>query len=147
MASAVNNVPRLSRITVVLAVQWGYPGDKPSKWFLINPRNHSGSRLIKLIGHSRFIVTNSCKELVYKANDKGKPDVAWLHGNLKVLAPDVVLVCGSVAQSTFDRAMVSKDCVVLKLPHPAARTWTKADIARWSKRIQRSTIITTPKEY
>jgi hypothetical protein len=130
----------MRRIVVVLAVQWGYPGDRPSRWFRINPRNHSGNRLIKLIGHNQFLVTNACADIVYAASGKGKPNATWLQQNLAALAPSVVLVCGAVAQATFKRGMVGKACKVYRLPHPAARTWRKADIARWSARIQSSTV-------
>jgi uracil-DNA glycosylase len=124
-------------IVVVLAVQWGYPGDKPERWFHINPYNHSGRRLIGLIGHWDFKVTNACSDIVFRASDRGTPDSKWLRANLRVLRPRLVLVCGSVAQSTFERSMVDADTRVLRLPHPAARTWTKAMIKRWAKRIQR----------
>lgn len=132
-------MPRKSkaRIVVVLAVQWGYPGDPVTRWFHINPYNHSGRRLIRLIGHDEFKVTNACPDIVFRASDQGTPSARWLRDNLKALRPDVVLVCGKVANSTFKRGMVGKAVRVFKLPHPAARNWTKQLIERWSHRIQR----------
>lgn len=129
----------MKRIVVVLAVQWGMPGDVASRWFRINPWNHSGKRLYRLIGHGVFKVTNACKELVHRASDQGTPDAAWLRSNLKVLRPDIVLVCGNVAQSTFKRDMVPESALVFRLPHPAARTWTKKQIESWARRLQKHT--------
>ena len=128
----------LKRVVVVLAVQWGYPGDTVARWFHINPYNHSGRRLIRLIGHGAFKVTNACPDIVYRADQQGTPDEAWLRHNLKSLRPAVVLVCGRVAQATFERGMVPAGTKVFKLPHPAARTWTKQMIEQWSRRIQRA---------
>jgi hypothetical protein len=128
--------PRNCRIVAILAVQWGYPGDRVRPWFRINPYNHSGRRLIQIIGHTRFMVTNACPQLVCRASQQGTPDALWLQNNLSQLAPELVLVCGKVAQATFKRDMVGPGVRVLKLPHPAARTWTKRDIARWAKRVQ-----------
>lgn len=125
------------RIIVVLAVQWGYPGDKPLRWFQISDLNHSGKRLIKLIGHNYFYVTNARSDIVYRASDQGTPDWTWLACNLKALNPDVILVCGSVAQATFHRNMVHKGAHVIELPHPAARNWTKAKIESARRRIAR----------
>jgi len=127
----------VKRVVAVLAVQWGYPGDRVCRWFYPNPYNHSGGRLIKLIGHAGFTMTNACSDIVYRAAQQGTPDPAWLRANLKALRPDVVLVCGAVAQGTFKRDMVPKGARVFKLPHPAARTWSRRLIEQWSKRIQR----------
>ncbi len=126
-------------VVVVLAVQWGYRGDRVARWFAPNPYNHSGGRLIKLIGHGNFLMTNACSDIVYTASQQGTPDACWLRCNLKVLRPAVVLVCGKVACATFKRGMVGKATKVFRLPHPAARTWSKATLARWAKRIQRHT--------
>jgi uracil-DNA glycosylase len=127
----------MQRIVVVLAVQWGYPGDTVARWFHPNPYNHSGGRLIRLIGHGAFKMTNACSDIVYRATQQGTPDPAWLRRNLRALRPDVVLVCGKVAQATFERGMVGKAAKVFKLPHPAARTWSKRMIEQWAKRIQK----------
>jgi hypothetical protein len=121
-------------IVVILEVMWGLPGDSPRRWFKINPFNHSGKRLIKIIGHSRFTVTNACPDVVHSAKGRGKPDPSWLAANLKTLNPSLVIVCGRVARDTFKRGMVSKDAKVLYLPHPAARTWSKQSIERARRR-------------
>ena len=128
------------KIVVVLAVQWGYPGDRPERWFHINPYNHSGRRLIGLVGHRNFKVTNACSDIVFRASDKGTPDAAWLRRNLAVLRPDLVLLCGNVAQSTFKRSMVEPETKVMRLPHPAARHWSKKMMKRWTRKIQRHSL-------
>lgn len=124
----------MKRVVAVLEVQWG---PYPTPYFRINPYNFSGARLIKLVGHGNFYVTNACPGVVATAKGRGKPCAAWLAGNLARLQPAVVLVCGRVARATFKRSMVGKAAKVLYLPHPAARTWTKQAIKRTSKRIQR----------
>lgn len=126
------------RIVVILAVQWGYEGDTVERWFQINPLNHSGKRLINIIGHNDFIVTNACRDIVFDARDQGTPDPAWLRGNLRTLDPHIVIVCGTVANATFERDMVSKGCKVITMPHPAARTWTKAAIAATTTKVRRA---------
>jgi hypothetical protein len=122
------------KIVVVLEVMWGMPGDGPLRWFRINPYNHSGRRLIGLIGHGDFTVTNACPDVVYSASGKGKPSKGWLRANLKALRPDVVLVCGRVAHATFEQSMCPSARVVT-LQHPAARTWSKRKLVIAKRKI------------
>jgi hypothetical protein len=129
-------MPSAKRIVVVLEVMWGLPGDLPCRWFRINPYNFSGARLIKLIGHSNFLVTNACPDVAYNANGRGTPDAGWLAHNLAKLQPEVLLVCGRVAQATFKPHMVASRTKVISLPHPAARNWSKARIKRAQRRVQ-----------
>lgn len=123
------------KIVVILEVMWGMPGDPPRKWFRINPINHSGKRLINIIGHKNFFVTNACPDVVYSASGRGKPDKDWLRANLAALKPDLLLVCGTVAQSTFVRSMAPTAKNVIHLPHPAARMWTKAVLAAAKRKV------------
>jgi hypothetical protein len=44
----------------------------------------------------------------------------------------VVVLAVQWGYPTFQRDMVSAAARVLKLPHPAARTWKKRDIEHWS---------------
>lgn len=50
------------KIVVIMEVMWGMPGDKPRRWFRINPFNHSGKRLLTIIGHGDFFVTNGFQQ-------------------------------------------------------------------------------------
>lgn len=106
------------------------------KFFQINPKNHSGRMLHKLIGEeAKLLVTNACRELVSRASQHGKPDPVWLATNLKEIEVDhpkaddidVLLVCGKVAQATYKQCGYQpKRAVVIEIPHPAARgVWTK----------------------
>lgn len=110
--------------------------EEAPKFFKINPKNHSGRMLYKLIGQdAKLLVTNACRELVSRANQHGKPDPKWLASNLaeievthpKAADIDVLLVCGKVAQSTFKLSgYTPKRAVVIEIPHPAARgVWTR----------------------
>ena len=126
------------KIVALLEVQWGIPGQRPSRWFRINPLNHSGRRLIGIIGVP-FKVTNACSDIVYSARGRGTPDPVWLEENLRMLAPDVLIVCGRVARKTFARHMAPQATVV-RLPHPAARTWSKERIAAAKRRVQKAII-------
>lgn len=108
----------------------GYQKEEAPRSFRINPDNHSGRRLYKLCGsRANLRVTNACRELQRSPNDHGTPDSAWLKENLKLLEPfDVLLVCGNVAQQTYDVCGYTA-LRVLKVPHPAARMWTREMIA------------------
>jgi hypothetical protein len=121
------------RIVAVLEVMWGTPGRYRA--FRINPLNASGARLIRLIGHNKFLVTNACPDGVMRATERGRPDAEWLRANLKALRPDVLLVCGTVAQATFAHDMAPR-AKVLHMPHPAARNWSRQRLAAWRRRIQ-----------
>jgi hypothetical protein len=126
--------PRKPRVVAVLEVMWGLPGDKPLRWFDINPHNHSGRRLNGIINPHTYCVTNACPDVVYAANQRGTPSHAWLRENLKRLKPSVILLCGNVAQKTFTASM-APDARVIRMPHPAARTWSKAKIAQARRKL------------
>ncbi len=125
------------KIVVVLEVMWGLRGDRPRRWFEINPYNHSGRRLISLVGHEHFVVTNACPDVVYSATGRGTPSKKWLQANLGFLQPDVLLLCGNVAQSTFEEFM-APNAKVLRLMHPAARTWSMESIKKAKRQISRA---------
>lgn len=119
------------------------------RFFRINPHNSSGRRLYKLVGdESHLLVTNACRELVSGPQHHGVGDPSWLGENLRILdgerygptgqqkpsgfpTIDILLVCGKVAQKTY-RACGYKPMFarVVEMPHPAARTWTRYEIAR-----------------
>lgn len=124
-----------TRCLVVLETIWGGDGQAPGL-FRINPDNHSGKRLIYLLGHRDFWVTNACKEYVANAQQHGKPDSRWLATNLNRLEYDLLLVCGRVAQKTYNRVRSKPHCRTIIAPHPAARTWTKESLILWRDRIQ-----------
>lgn len=130
------------RVVAILDTMWdwrsqtseaGYK-DAP-RYFRINPRNVSGRRLYKLIGpDAALLVTDACRELVSSSKEHGTPDPNWLCENLTTLKNlgrmDVLLVCGQVAQATYARCGFDDEGIrVLKILHPAARTWTKDLIA------------------
>jgi hypothetical protein len=116
---------------VVLETMWGTPRDVAPGFFRINPENHSGRRLYKLLGERKFLVTNACKELVGGPNQHGTPDPEWLAHNLQRLTFDLLLVCGKVAQRTYLASKYKPDVITLFTPHPAARSWTNELIAYW----------------
>lgn len=105
--------------------------------FRINPDNYSGKRLYRIVGADADLhVTNACRELVGSASQHGKPDPAWLHENLEILAPfNVLLVCGRVAQATY-AASGHEFASKLEIPHPAARRWTHAAIEAAAQRVR-----------
>jgi hypothetical protein len=124
----------------VLDTMWGAPGRAP-RWFEINPRNHSGARLLKLTGADRVLVTNACPQQTGHANTHGTPSAVWLAGSLAALSARYrrlpLLVCGKVAQATYDAVPRSQRHrgPVVRLLHPAARTWTKAELARVQRQL------------
>lgn len=122
------------RILVVLDTAWGRGGS----FFRINPRNHSGNRLIKLIGHDKFLVTNACPQVVRDASRHGTPDPFRLRDCIMKLRPELLLLGGKVAQRTWEQAplVLADPPAVYPMPHPAARTWSKADILRVQAELQ-----------
>lgn len=122
------------RWLTVLEVMWDWRGDpsgKPFRYrrqapriFAINPRNHTGSRLYGWFGltpgEDNVWVTNACSEVVSRASERGTPNPDWLRENLETHASRFhrgILVCGRVAQDTFDR------CAKLKY-YKVTSIWT-----------------------
>lgn len=126
---------------VVLDTMWGGRGPADD-WFPINPDNHSGRRLYRITGaeYPGIWVTNACPERASHARQHGMPNPEWLAHNLDALPRHCrtlpLLVCGRVAQQTFQEAGFGHGGPVIKMLHPAARTWTKAAIIRVSRRVQ-----------
>ena len=153
------------RVVAILETMWDWRGmttgagyRQAPRYFRINPDNYSGKRLYKLVGpKARLLVTNACPELASSAKGHGKADPNWLAENLAFLdgrgweatddAPaqpdarwciDVSLVCGKVAQAAYkDSGYVPRKARVLEIPHPAARTWSRAKINAVAEKIQR----------
>jgi hypothetical protein len=143
MNTATSDHPR---VVAVLETMWdwrnqttsaGYRKEAP-RHFQINPDNHSGRRLYKLVGGADLVVTNACRELVCSAREHGVPDPVWLAENLQRLAPiALLLVCGKVAQKTFAICGFIPSAPVIEIPHPAARGyWTKLSIAAAQQQIR-----------
>ncbi len=133
----------MATVIAVLETMWDWRSmtsnagyQEAPRYFRINPDNHSGRRLYRLIGIGHELwVTNACRELVRSASDHGRPDPAWLHENLTMLIgqfqPRLILVCGKVAQETFSRCsyILPATTTTLHIAHPAARSWTIANLA------------------
>ena len=120
------------KAVVILEVMWdwrnvaGQAGyrERAPRHFDINPHNFTGRRLHAwLKDYPGFRTTNACPELVSSAKGRGKPCKEWVRENLAFLAPfDLLLVCGSVAAKTYERASAN-GARIIHLPHPAARCW------------------------
>lgn len=107
----------------------GYREIAPS-YYTISGDNHTGKRLYNWLGHYDLLVTNACKELVSGPNQRGTPDKTWVRANLAELWPfDLLLVCGRVAQGTYDLSMAPHPCRVIECPHPAARMWNARSLS------------------
>jgi hypothetical protein len=122
-------------VVAVLDTMWGERNGRAPRWFPINPQNHSGRRLYKLVGACELLVTNACPQLVNHATRHGKPDPKWLAENLARLEPALILACGNVAQRTLKESGFRGRTV--KIPHPAARIWTKKRVQRTARKIKR----------
>lgn len=120
----------------------GYVEQAP-RYYVINEQNLTGSRLYKWCGERyQLMVTNACPELVKSAKHRGKPDRKWLSENLRQLHErtkskqfDLLLVCGKVAQDTYNPFDAGK-ARIIELPHPAARMWTRNALALVGRVIQ-----------
>jgi hypothetical protein len=122
---------------VVLETMWGGNGGRAPRFFRINPNNFSGRRLYKLLGHDDFYVTNACPQYVENANRHGTPNPEWLATSLQRLTYDLLLLCGRIAQETYDQCGYTPKCVILRMPHPAARMWTKQMLQEWQERLKK----------
>jgi hypothetical protein len=133
---------------VILESMWGWraassAGRRAPQWFPINPENHSGRRLHRLLRvdpeEGQVWVTNSCQTIQAHAKKHGTPDPAYLLKNIIEFPQEIdwLLVGGKVAEATLglageidkagDGAMRAKleKSRALFLPHPAARWWSK----------------------
>lgn len=134
----------MTKIVAVLETMWdwrqmtsGAGYREAPRSFRINPQNHSGKRLYRIIGQDADLhVTNACRELCASANHHGTPDAAWLKENLEILMPfDILLVCGKIAQKTYrDTGFVFEN--MIEMPHPAARMWTLAMIESTAEKVR-----------
>lgn len=124
----------MKRVIAILEVMWDWRArtsaagfrEQAPRWFDINPENFTGRRLHKWLHEfDEFKVTNACPELVSSAKGRGTPSKQWLHENLMALHPfNLLLVCGRVAQETYEAAD-ALGARVIELPHPAARCWNR----------------------
>lgn len=131
----------MTRVVAVLDVAWGRGGVS----FKINPRNRSGARLYRLLGHDDLLVTNACPGLVRTPAGRGLPNPDYLNTNLQNLMPfGLLLVCGKVAQETLRQCRNKIDVPTILMPHPAARDWTKRGLNIAAARIRDAEARRTP---
>jgi len=146
-------------IVALLDSMWAWRGfnevgeDAP-RYFRINPDNHSGRRLYRLVGTRSLLVTNCCRVVQRSAEHHGKPDPEWVKENLSYLkheGMDLLLVCGKVAQYTFgqiasmptgatDGTAYLSGVGVFKfymIDHPAARRWSIDKLNQTQQHIER----------
>lgn len=140
----------MRKVVAILEVMWdwrsmtssaGYEERAPG-YYRINPDNFTGSRLYDWLGtegqyYDDLLVTNACPQLVCSPTQRGTPDKTWLRDNIKELLPfELLLVCGRVAQRTYEQGWIPRDIRIIELPHPAARVWTRESLAFAKRLIQ-----------
>lgn len=120
------------KIVALLESMWGWrgyhdEGEEAPRFYRINPENFSGRRLYRICPpQSKLIVTNSCRMVQRSANHHGNPDPVYVAENLGLAhldGADLFLICGRIAQETFDKAGLNFPNVI-RMDHPAARRWT-----------------------
>lgn len=153
------------KVLAVLSVMWDWEGMTSGagyekiapRFFTINADNVSGKRLYWFLDgllqyNSELQVTNACPQLVSSPNDKGTPSVKWLEENLaqwqyrlevakEKQEETLVLVCGKVAQATYDVVNLKPSSRTIYLPHPAARMWTRSSLDLAKQFIQDTRIV------
>jgi len=124
------------KYVAVLETIWG--SEVSPRFFRINPYNVSGSRLYRLIESRDLWVTNVCRLAGRHARQHGIPDADWLCQNLNLIDCDVLLVCGRIAQATYAQTTGywKRDARVIRMPHPAARNWTREQFEHYAKLIR-----------
>lgn len=119
------------KVIALLESMWGWrglhgEGEEAPRFYRINPENFSGRRLYRICGDANLLVTNSCRMIQRSANHHGSPDPLWVAENLTTAQRDgcdLFLICGKVAQATYDAAGLAFPNVI-RMDHPAARRWT-----------------------
>lgn len=146
-------------VVALLESMWGWggyndAGEVAPRYFRINPDNHSGRRLYRLVGAHSLLVTNSCRIVQQSANHHGTADPEWVRENIGILNIDrmhLLLVCGKVAQQTFRKiatipagAIEGKAYIAgigtisfLMIDHPAARRWSIEKLDQTQQHIER----------
>lgn len=138
----------MASVVALLESMWGWrgynqAGEESPRYYRINPNNFSGRRLYRIVGkeHS-LLVTNSCRMVQCSANHHGTPDPAWVLENLKFLRSEgmsLLLVCGKVAQATFESAMTTSERTLfphIYMDHPAARRWSNETLDAMTQRVK-----------
>jgi hypothetical protein len=125
------------KILAVLDTMWDHTqsGRRAPRWFEINPDNASGRRLYKIVGSHHLRVTNACQYIARNASQHGVPDSEWLQENIRRYDPQLLMVCGRVAQATWERTRTAPGRVLL-MPHPAARRWSHAAVKAAQQAVQ-----------
>lgn len=139
----------MKQVCALLESMWGWrgyntAGEEAPRFFRINPDNHSGKRLYRICGDVNLIVTNSCRTVQKSASHHGMPDPAYVLGNFRRAQLDgcnLFLICGKVAQATFEAAFPSRSERALFFPHvymdhPAARRWSNATIDAMTEQVR-----------
>lgn len=128
---------------VILETMWDWRSMTSSagycsapSFFKINRHNFSGRRLYGWLDPYRFLVTNACPQLVNHATKHGTPDVERLAQNLRSKRCRLILVCGSVAQRAYLDSGYQHEGIVRFIRHPAARTWTREQLAEARRHLQ-----------
>lgn len=149
----------MKNVVALLDSMWGWggfneAGEDAPRYFRINPDNHSGRRLYRLVGDSNLLVTNCCRVVQRDAKSHGTPDPEWVRENLGVLAVDrmnLLLVCGKVARETYEtlasipsgatdgQSYISGVGIVkfYMIDHPAARRWSIEKLNQTQQHIER----------
>jgi hypothetical protein len=111
------------KILVILQNMYSGSGrdTKAPLLFKINPYNHSGKRLYKLI-EDDFWVTNSSSILSGGgAKSYSGIDVKFLQRAIDKFDWDLIIICGNQAKKAFFMCEYLKEARLLFIPHPAAR--------------------------
>jgi len=115
------------KVLAVLDTMWGStPGKRAPHVFRINRRNHSGRRLysiVDLLPDSTLWVTNCASVQGGHANDHRFPDLSNLTWVLGKFHWNVILVCGGVAKSGWNKLDPKGSWIAVKMPHPASRNF------------------------
>lgn len=100
---------------------WWHPGDSS-----VSSRN-----LRRMVPDGMDILCiNSCPYIVQGADAHGKPEPLYVAALLRRLEPfALLLVCGSIAKTTFKQSPYKGTHPVLYIHHPAWRAWSLVDFS------------------
>lgn len=104
--------------------------------FKINPRNKSGSIMLKICNHevNKYVYFSNCSSICSGggANSKGKTDLEFVNKAIGMFDWDVVIFGGNQSKQAYLDLQVKPTCQVILMPHPASRNLTNSlkNIAR-----------------
>lgn len=105
-------------------------------WLRLLWRSMTGKRLKEMIPDGiAYEVVNATLRIGNRAAATFPADHMLMHARMRNRRPDLVVLCGKVAQELRTVVSIGHNCPYILAPHPAWRLLSKAETARIRKEI------------